>query len=446
MSHYRDNQKVICALSTPSGLGGVGLIRVSGTGTIAVTRRLAAFLPDQLQTHNIYYGHLKSNDGLEVLDEVLISYFRTGKSFTGEETCEISFHGNPGIADRILKELVFAGARPAEPGEFTFRAFLSGRIDLTQAEAVLSLIESRSQKSQELSLRQLQGSLKQKLELIESDLTQALTHLEANLDFAQEDIEVFPPAEVLGLIKKSERNVQELLSGYRSGQVARSGFRVAILGQPNVGKSSLLNALVGQEKAIVTEIPGTTRDVVSAEMFLDGYAVTFMDTAGLRATEDIVEKIGIDRSHQAARESDLIIFMDDIESPDKPAATFSGRDSICVRNKADLLPGPIDCESPIYVSAKSGLGLEKILSQIKTRLKSLDMESGEVILQARQADLLNTAGKSLVNGIQLYSEGASPEFVISDIQCALESVMEIQGKKFDDEVMDQVFKQFCLGK
>lgn len=449
MSLLRNDSQTICALATPPGVGGIGVIRVSGESATAILRKLTSALPEKPESHRIYYGHIRDLNGTSDLDEVLFSFFAKGRSFTSEETVEISFHGSPTIGQRICQELILAGCRAADPGEFTFRAFLNGRIDLVQAEAVLSLIESQSEKSRELSLRQLKGSLSSTLREIESELTICLAHLEANLDFSQEDIEFAPSGEISKRIQNCIRGLNGLVSSYRTGLIATEGFRVAIVGPPNVGKSSLLNRLANEERAIVTDIPGTTRDVVTAEILIDNYRVKFFDTAGVRKTEDLVEQMGIDKTTQTAEGADLVLLVSEaygaVANTDFMLDVDAGN-VLNVVNKSDLLVSA-DGEFPgLQISAKTGLGIESLKKVISMRIAALGEESGAVVLAARQFRLVTEAADNLVIGLKLHEEKASSEFVISEVQSALENVMEVLGKRFDDEVMDQVFKQFCLGK
>lgn len=440
MGRYLTEDDSICAVATPPGHGGIGVIRLSGEGSERIIRPLCGFLPESLESHKVYYGMLQ-NEG-EELDEVLVSFFEQGRSFTGDETFEISFHGNPLIGKQILRALIEKGARPAAPGEFTYRAFMNGRIDLTQAEAVLSLIESRSEQAGKQALRQVCGSLKQELAGIEEALTLSLAHMEANLDFAAEDIVIEQDSITIERLAAVKAELDTIISGYRRGRLLNHGYKVAIVGSPNVGKSSLLNRVLGEDKAIVTNVPGTTRDIVTGELNIDGYLVSFSDTAGLRKTTDQVEQIGIEKTRSEIQDADLIWFVDE---PNLPGESLQMDErGLRVRNKSDISRTP-DFEG-ISVSAKTGEGIDQLLADLKGRLIEQGEESAPALLQSRHYELLSKSREAVDRGLALLKESSSPEFVIAETQEALSFVMEVLGKRFDDEVMDRVFKEFCLGK
>ncbi|RYZ63252.1 MAG: tRNA uridine-5-carboxymethylaminomethyl(34) synthesis GTPase MnmE, partial [Proteobacteria bacterium] len=266
----------ICAVSTPHGVGGISVLRISGPDSLEITREIASFLPLNIESHRVYFGTLRSPEFQDEIDEVLVTYFKKGHSFTGEEVLEISCHGNPHICQKILNELIAIGARAADRGEFTYRAFMNGRVDLVQAEGILSLIESQSDKAMKLSLRQLKGQLSQRLESIENEITWLMAHLEAGIDFSTEGLDLVSDAVVTEKLTIIESGLQKLVNTYQSGRILRDGVRVALAGRPNVGKSSLLNLLLEEERAIVTEIAGTTRDVISGETQYAGVKFTFL--------------------------------------------------------------------------------------------------------------------------------------------------------------------------
>lgn len=435
---------------TPPGLGGVSVIRLSGKDATTIVRKLADFLPQIPESHRIYYGFLKDHAGQSKIDEVLLSYFAKNRSFTGEETIEISHHGSPLLSQTILEQLSLAGMSLAVPGEFTFRAFFNKRIDLVQAEAVLDLIEAKSQRSSRLALRQLEGGLSTDLMEYEGELLGVLAHLEANLDFAQEDIEVAPRLEIKEKLVRLKSKFANFVNEAPHSKILREGFRVALVGAPNVGKSSLLNAICRKDLAIVSDIPGTTRDPIFGDLMLGGYQVHFFDTAGLRTTEDKIEKLGIERTFRSIDAADQIFHILDASDP------TSYKDikllGVPVFNKVDLVSGPeinrlkqLHPDS-CFISAKSLYNLESLFSKLSDQLKALTSEESSVLFQARHFEAFQKIVASLSSSIELIEDEASDEFIIAEVQEALISVFEILGKRFDDEVLDRVFKEFCLGK
>ncbi len=475
MKFFRSDEDTICALATPSGQGGIGVIRVSGARAEPIVRSLAPFLPKSLESHRVYYGLLKSPFHQRAIDEVLVSYFAEGRSFTGQHTMEVSFHGSPFLARDILQELQLAGSRMAEPGEFTFRAFMSGRLDLVQAESVLQLIQSESRKSADLALKQLQGGISQILVGLEEQLIWVLANLEANIDFAQEDIQVAQNEVLEDRLGGVLARVEEMLVSYRQGRMVKEGVQVALVGAPNVGKSSLLNALGGEDRAIVTEIPGTTRDRIELRKMVRGQVVNFIDTAGLRKTSDPIEHMGIERTLSLLPSVDCIFWILDgwalcqdrgfadevlqplLASPQAPlVAVINKVDLLSVHQRQEVaewvrefLQGQgldLGQERIFTISAVSGEGLEALESFLESQMGESFAESSGTISQARHFELLTKAKEGLRVSLGQLAKGVSPEFIIFELQNVLFSVQEVLGKRFDDQVMDRVFREFCLGK
>jgi tRNA modification GTPase len=468
------DQETICAVSTPSGVGGISVIRLSGSASYQIAKSLCSFLPTLPESHKAYYGKLKSLDGADEIDEVLLTYFKKGSSFTGEEVCEISCHGSPAIAREILSELVLSGSRPANRGEFTYRAFMNGRLDLVQAESVLALIESQSRQSAQQALRQLQGSVSSALTQIEDSLIWCLAHIEASIDFSEENIEVVDNQVLLGKTNELISKIGGLISSFRAGRILRDGFQLVLTGVPNVGKSSLMNLLLEKERAIVTDVPGTTRDLIEEAFLVGGFKVNLVDTAGLRKTDDRIEKIGIEMSYQAQREADGIMFIFDSSQELSPEEietlnSLPADKTILVGNKSDRAARDIldKIESqilatPFYKNLKS-MGFElkdKILivsalnqkdrSLIKKEIESMigagSFRDGAVISQARHFEKLNLALANLQAAQNLIAGRKSIELQAIEMKEALLRVQETLGKRFDDQVMDRVFKEFCIGK
>lgn len=456
----------ICALSTASGVGGIAVLRVSGPRALAFCRKLCSFLPVEADSHRVYYGYLKSLVEQDQIDEVLVTYFAEGRSFTGEETVEISCHGGEVTTSLILKELVKVGCRMARRGEFTYRAFMNGRLDLVQAESVLGLIESQSKQSAKMALRQLQGHLSQDFGVIEDQLVWMLAHLEASIDFSTEDLEVVSSDELIQRSRSLSGHLERLIDSYNRGRLIKDGFFVALIGSPNAGKSSLLNAILNEEKAIVTPIAGTTRDLIEGKVLIKGFPVTFIDTAGLREASDEVEKIGISRSHKAMNEADLTLYISDLNSPnwEEELTGFlanRNRDSLFVIfNKIDLdSEGDLNARSrqllenmgfalnrAFWVSATRRVGLEAIEETLAKLVDRVNSETSSVVTQARHLELLQKIYRCLTTSVELMSKETSPEFIAFELQEAVHAIHEILGKEFDEQVIDRIFKEFCLGK
>lgn len=448
----------ICALSTAQGLGAISVIRISGPKAAAITRTVAAFLPEHPESHKIYYGLLKDPTTGDAIDEVLIAYFQGGRSFTGEQTCEISCHGSETIVNEILAQLVRAGARPAERGEFTYRAFMNGRIDLVQAESVLALIESRSARASRLALRQLQGAFSVRLKELVDGLTFVLANLEANIDFAAEDIVVTPMTALSSRVEHALSGVRTLLANARQGRIVREGFHVALVGEPNVGKSSLLNALSGESRAIVTAIPGTTRDLVEAELRVGGYRVTLTDTAGLRESEDEVEKIGVARGLARLSEADLVFYVVEAGAGGETlAAAYAERipwdKTVLLMNKSDLVEDSSASQAlrartmrEFAVSAVTGQGLDDLKAWLESLLREQVSEDSTLVSHARHQHGLELVAEALEKTLPLMRADESPDLIALELQTALRALYEILGWTYDDQVMDRVFAEFCLGK
>jgi tRNA modification GTPase len=471
----RDSQ-TICAVSTPHGVGGISVLRISGPESLLITRQIAAFLPLKVESHRVYFGTLKDADTQEEIDEVLVTYFQKGHSFTDEEVLEISCHGNPHICQKILNQLIGHGARAADRGEFTYRAFMNGRVDLVQAESVLSLIESQSDKGMKLSLRQLKGQLSKKLEAIEDSLTWLMAHLEAGIDFSTEGLEIVSDQAVISKLSEIEFGLQKLVDSYRAGRILRDGVRVAFAGRPNVGKSSLLNLLLEEDRAIVTEVAGTTRDVISGDTQYAGIKFTFLDTAGIRNhASDLVEQIGIRKSHEAHTEADVVIFVYDlaeglIHDDFEVLRALPKQHLYVVGNKLDKL-GALPNMGVLQQQLASVVGLENltqseefakrnlffisaldqnarplILNEIATHFSQTDVQETVLLSNARHFENLSKALANTVRSQQLLKDNLGAEFLAVELKEALIAVQETLGKRFDDQVMDRVFKEFCLGK
>ncbi len=475
MFHANRDSDTICAVSTPSGVGGISVIRVSGSQSIQVVRELCSFLPQEPESHRAYYGLLKEKN--EAVDEVVATVFAKGRSFTGEETIEISCHGSPALTRQILDLLFLKGARAAQAGEFTYRAFMNGKLDLVQAEGVLAIIQSESQRSGRQALRQLQGELSQVLEKIENQMIWCLAHLEASIDFSTEGLEVVNTPELLLKLDQLIEQISKLVQSFRKGRILKDGYNLVLTGVPNVGKSSLMNLLLEEERAIVTDIAGTTRDLIEASMMLEGMKINLMDTAGLRESLDQIEKIGIQKSYVAHSQADGIFFVYDCsrELTEAELDQFEKLDfSRCflIANKRDQsqlqddqlraqlqmrlegrekfqkLQGleQVLKEKLLIVSAFDKSDRERLKSAVQKEINQSSFEDSAVISQARHFENLSRSLENLMAAKDLVQGSASPEFTALELKEALLRLQETLGKRFDDQIMDRVFKEFCIGK
>lgn len=463
------DRDTICAVSTPPGVGGISVLRVSGEKALEITRAIAPFLPANPESHRAYFGTLLNPKTKDAIDEVLITWFDQGRSFTGERTAEISCHGNPLICEEILKALIENGARSADRGEFTYRSFMNGKVDLVQAESVLSLIESRSASARRLALRQLKGQLSKDLEKLEDDLIWCLAHIEAGIDFATEGLETVEADVLFERASSVEKHLDKLVSSFRTGRVLKEGVRIAFAGRPNVGKSSLLNNFLEEDRAIVTELPGTTRDIVDGETLYEGLRLEFLDTAGLRDAEDRVERIGIEKSRKAQEEADLVFFVFDasegLTAEDlEILRELNHEKTLILANKKDqssltenqvleaLQAGTFfkDSQNPahhlFFVSALDTKTREQVLGSLVERLRAEMNESAAVLASARHYERLSAGLESLRRALSGLESGMGAEFVALDLKEALLGIQETLGKRFDDQIMDRVFKEFCIGK
>ena len=449
----------IAAIATPLGEGGIAVIRVSGPECIEMADRYfhprgqSAIPPSKAPTHTIHYGHV-TRDGRNV-DEVLLSVLRAPRTFTREDVVEISCHGGLMAAREVLAAVLSQGCRIALPGEFTRRAFLNGRIDLAQAEAVLDVIQARTETALSAAQEQLAGKLSVRIERLRDDLMLTLAHVEAHIDFPDEDISPDTRETLLERLRSAHQFLGRLIQAGSDGQVLRRGIRAAIVGRPNAGKSSLLNQLLGRDRAIVSPIAGTTRDTIEETAAVRGIPVVFIDTAGLRETGDELEIEGVRRSHAAMERAELVLHVLDASEPLWPAdegrlASLANRKRIIVRNKTDL---PIQLELPsgiesIQVSCATGDGIDTLKDQIKDMIWSGKIEPGmiEAMVNVRHLDALRRAGESLGRAIESLESNASLELTAADLRIAVAAVGEIVGKTTTEDLLDTIFSQFCIGK
>jgi tRNA modification GTPase len=439
----------IVAVSTPPGRGAIGIVRLSGPDSVRIAGALIALRHD-LRSWSSTLGELLDDEG-GAIDEVVVTYFAAPRSYTAEDVIEISCHGTPVILRHCLDRAVRAGARLAEPGEFTLRAFLNGRIDLPQAEAVRDLIEATTLYQARVAARQTQGALARQLAPIKAQLLELIALLEAGIDFAEDDISVAPASEILRRIAPIIQQTAALARSFRYGNLVRSGFSLAIVGPPNAGKSSLFNRLLQQDRAIVTEIPGTTRDLVSEMAELSGIPVRMVDTAGIRQTSERIEQLGIERSFQAMSDADLTIVVID-GAARGPAEELIARareqgSLLIVANKCDLPAfAANDCE--YRVSALTGEGFDALRQAVLDVLAprgDLELQGG-FITSVRHENLLREASVMLEKAQSAASAGIPHEFLLIDLYCALQPIDAITGATTADDILHRIFATFCIGK
>ena len=450
-------EDTIAAIATPIGEGGLAVIRLSGPVAFQIADQcfVSAANPSKalsnVPSHTLHFGRILQNG--RVIDEVMAAVMRAPRTFTREDVVEISCHGGVLPAKLILDALLAAGARLAHPGEFTRRAFLNGRIDLAQAEAVADIIHARTELSLQAATEQLAGKLSQKINLLRDQLMDVLAHVEAHIDFPEEDIAPDTRGQIVNRLREGLEFVRQLIQSAAEGQVLRQGVRAAIIGEPNAGKSSLLNQLLGRDRAIVSPIPGTTRDTIEETANIRGLPVIFIDTAGLRDARDILEQEGIRRSHQSLQSAEIIIHVLDAaasgENPEKLPNIPSSR-RLVIRNKVDLLssPRPAVAESTLDVSCLTGEGIEELKDRIRDAVWSgrIKADMAEAMINSRHRDALNRAGHALEQGATALERDLPLEMAAMDLRIAANSIGEIVGKTTTEDLLDRVFSQFCIGK
>ena len=449
---YRED--TIAAVATPPGVGGIGIVRVSGPASGAIADAVFQHRRgEEWDSHRLYHGHVLGKDGVPI-DEALCVFMRAPRSYTGEDVLELHCHGSPAILRLVLASVFQAGARPALPGEFTKRAFLNGRLDLTQAEAVLGLIQARTPESAQLAATHLFGQLGGRLTEMKQRLIRACGVLEVQIDFSEEDVDL-DDAAVMHELSEVATDVERLLRSYERGRILRDGLRVAIVGPPNAGKSSLLNALLGENRAIVTSVPGTTRDVIEEAADFGGVPVILSDTAGLRETPDEVERIGVERAQEAARSADLTLLVVDRSRPPEPVTAFhSNGPVVVVVNKIDLpsawrgadLAAVAGGRAMVEVSATERIGLEQLRATVLATSSAAPADQLPTLTTARQFDALRKAHESLLTAMDAVRTKLPPELVAVDVQAALDHIGTVTGVATSEDVLDAIFAEFCIGK
>ena len=467
------NNDIICAISTPQGNGAIAVIRLSGDESIALTDRVFQSASDKKlidqQPNTLHFGVLKEGDN--IIDEVVVSLFKAPRSYTGEDVVEISCHGSVYIQQQILQLLIRKGARLAKPGEFTLRAFVNGKMDLSQAEAVADLIASSSATSHKVAIQQMRGGFSSEIANLRDRLLHFISLLELELDFSEEDVEFADRGQLNELLNNIQHLIQKLLKSFDLGNVIKNGVPVAIVGHTNVGKSTLLNKILNEEKAIVSEIAGTTRDVIEDVINIEGVTFRFIDTAGIRETTDTIETLGIERTYDRIAKSSIVLLLVDAtekvadiaQAVKKVKEKIGATDKklIVIVNKIDRLNDSTieqeinqslnnlldEHDVHIKISAKTGENIEKLIEELLSVVNLAALNQNEVIVtNARHYEALEKASVALQRAIDGLDTGITGDFLAMDIREVLHYLGEITGEITTDEVLGNIFKNFCIGK
>lgn len=449
--------ETIAAISTPPGVGGIGIIRISGDNALNVAKRIfKAKNKSEIKPFTIRFGYVV-DENQNALDQVLVSYFKSPKSYTGEDVIEINCHGGNVSTREILELVLKNGARLAEPGEFTKRAFLNGKLDLTQAEAVIELINSKSDKESKASYKQLEGLLGAKIKEIKQGIIDLLVDIEANIDYPEYDIEEVRRERIYNVLSTNVSKLETLEKSFESGKILRDGVSTVIIGKPNVGKSSLLNRLVKEDRAIVTEIAGTTRDTIEEYITIRGIPLKLVDTAGIHETDDIVESIGVNKSKKAIDESELVLLMLDAtrelsKEDEELLEATKNKNRIILINKIDadkkINKDMFKSDKVIEMSTKTLAGIEELEETIEEmfNISELNIENEIVITNVRHKNLIHKAAEEIKNAIVSIKNGLPIDMLSIDLQEALQNLGEITGESISEEVVKGIFAKFCVGK
>ncbi|MCD0456466.1 tRNA uridine-5-carboxymethylaminomethyl(34) synthesis GTPase MnmE [Chryseobacterium sp. LC2016-27] len=460
------NHDTICALATANGIGAIGIIRISGDDAIPVSAKIFDGKNlEKVQSHTVHYGFIKDDD--EVIDEVMISVFKAPKTFTAEDSVEISFHGSPHIAKKILEVLIKNGARMAKAGEFTMRAFMNGRIDLSQAESIADLIASENEASRKVALNQLKGGITNEISFLRTDLLNFVSLIELELDFAEEDVEFADRSALNQLLDKIETKLNSLIESFQYGNAIKNGTAVAIIGKPNAGKSTLLNALLKEERAIVSNIAGTTRDTIEEILHIKGHAFRLIDTAGLRETADEIEAIGVKKAKEKVENANILVYLADAATEnfceDIEMIKSLQRDDlkliICATKIDEVSPSQYELVENIFrkeisqdfdfitISAVENQNMQDLKDELSSYVEHLKSEESNVVITNQRH--FEALGKSLdaVNKVkEAITFQISTELLAYELRNALEHLGEISGEVTNDEVLGNIFSKFCIGK
>ena len=479
------NQDTICALATANGIGAIGIIRVSGTESFKIVNQVFEGKNlEKVDSHTVHYGFLVENkeqrtknketdnqqtitDSQEIIDEVMVSVFKAPKTFTAEDSVEISFHGSPFIAKRILEVLIKNGARMAKAGEFTMRAFMNGRIDLSQAESIADLIASENEASRKVALNQLKGGITQEISILRNDLLNFTSLIELELDFAEEDVEFADRTALKKLISNLKSQISNLISSFKYGNAIKNGTAVAIIGKPNAGKSTLLNALLKEERAIVSNIAGTTRDTIEEILHIKGHAFRLIDTAGLRETLDEIEAIGVKKAKEKVSQAEILVYLVDAQTTDFAEDLETLQSLLRTDLKVIILATKMDEVLPtkyksiesvfrdsithdfdfIEISAVENENIQDLKDELSSYIEQLKSEERNVVItNQRHFEALQKSLDSVNKVEEAVNSNITTELLSYELRNALENLGEISGEFTNDEVLGNIFSKFCIGK
>lgn len=466
MHFPKHREDTIAALSTPPGTGGIAVIRISGKDAFSVLDKVfvsrSKKLSDSFKSHTLHYGEIK--DAEQLIDDVVVAIFRNPHSFTGENTVEISCHGSVFIQQEILQLLLKSGARMAEAGEFTFRAFFNGKMDLSQAEAVADLIASQSAAAHKVAIQQMRGGFSNEIKALRQKLIDFASLIELELDFSEEDVEFADRTEFQKLVAELSKVIQSLIDSFALGNAIKNGIPITIAGEPNVGKSTLLNALLKEERAIVSEIAGTTRDTIEDEIVIEGILFRFIDTAGIRETKDEIEALGIGRTYDKIKNSDLVLYLFDASQTDatqikaeldKLATTADIEPSkvLVIINKTDLVDKNVldqrfgTLDQAIFIAAKAANNVDAVKERLLQLVNTGLLQSGETIVSNARHHRALTQALGALNSVSLgFHDGLPTDLIAADIRQALHHLGEITGEITTDDLLGNIFSKFCIGK
>jgi tRNA modification GTPase len=460
MNHFGHNNDTICALSTANGMGAIAVIRVSGVQALAIVSAIFSKDLSVVATHTAHFGRIRN--GEEIIDEVLLTVLHGGKSFTGEPTVEIACHGSTYIQQQILQLLIAQGCRTAQPGEFTMRAFMNGKMDLSQAEAVADLISSQSKRAHQVAMNQLRGSFSNELRDLREKLIHFASLVELELDFAEEDVEFADRTELKALVKEVLMYIQKLIRSFDLGNALKNGVPVAIVGAPNTGKSTLLNQLLGEERAIVSDIAGTTRDVIEETLNIDGILFRLIDTAGIReglsdSDSDKIEAIGIERSKQKIQQAQLVLVLADATRNDvqevaswasEIQANNTEKHVLLVLNKTDVQQVTLTENVPsLSLSALTGAGISELSTWMVAQItQGVDIQQEVIVTNARHVEELQKTAVALQAASEGLENGTTGDFIAMDIRQGMYHLGNITGDISTDDLLGNIFSKFCIGK